>query len=167
MRLELANFPVKDVKFGSQTSYNNGVLEIDKDELVAQILEDKRIASADLDVALPGEQTRIVNIGDVVEPRVKVSGRGCVFPGIMGPVETVGQGRTHRLSGVTVIPSVQYRPTILGGTARRQSGILDMWGPGALVTPFASTINIVPVLKLTDSITELHFLHRHSSFSLS
>lgn len=154
MRLELAEFPVKDVRFSRRTSYNNGTLEIDKGELVALVLEDNRIASADLDVAFPGEQTRIVNIRGAVEPRVKVSGPGCVFPGILGPVETVGEGRTHRLSGITVMSVAEYRPTILSGTGTQISGILDMWGPGAVVTPFASTINIVLISKLIDSVSE-------------
>ncbi len=105
MKLEMATFPVKEVRFGDRTGYKNGVLNINKDELVALISEDKRVDSADVDVAYPGEQTRIVNIRDVVEPRIKVSGPGCVFPGILGPIETVGEGRTHRLSGVAIIPS--------------------------------------------------------------
>ena len=155
MRLELATFPVKDVKFSHRTIYQDGILEINKKELVTLVLEDKRIASADLVVAFPGEQTRIVYIRDVVEPRVKVSGPGCVFPGILGPVETVGEGRTHRLSGVTVIPSVVYNPTILSGTAAQNSSILDMWGPVAGATPFGTTINIVLVFRLIDGVTEL------------
>ncbi len=155
MRLELATFPVKDIRFSKRTSYNNGVLEIDKEELVALILEDSKIASADLDIAFPGEQTRIVKVRDAVEPRVKVSGPGCVFPGILGPVETVGEGKTHRLSEVAVIPSAEFRPTILDGSASQCSGIVDMWGPGAQVTPFGSTINIVPILNLVDGVTEL------------
>ncbi len=155
MKLELANFPVKDVQFSKQTAYNNGVLELNKEELLALILEDERVTSANLEVAFPNNKTRIVNIRDVVEPRVKVSGPGCVFPGILGPIETVGQGRTHRLSGVTVMPSVRYLPTILSGTAAPVAGLVDMWGQGALVTPFGSTINLVPVFKLIDGVNEV------------
>ena len=154
MRLELAEFPIKDVRFGKQTGYSNGVLEIDKEKLVELVLQDNKIVAADLDVASPNEQTRIVNIRDVVEPRVKISGPGCVFPGIMGPVETVGEGRTHRLSGVTVMSAAEYRPTILSGTGSQISAILDMWGPGAVVTPFASMINVVLILKLIDGVSE-------------
>ncbi len=155
MRLEMATFPVEKVELSGQTSYNNGVLKIDKEELVKLILEDKKIVSADLDIASPGEKTRIVKVHDVVEPRVKVSGPGCVFPGILGPVETVGKGRTHRLSGVTVMPSVEYHQTILSGTEARSGGIIDMWGPGAPWTPFGATINIVLMVKLIDGVTEL------------
>lgn len=119
MRLELATFPVRDIQFGSHTACSKGTLTINKDELAKLILKDKRVSSADLDVAYPGEKTRIVKIHDVVEPRVKVSGPGCVFPGILGPVETVGEGRTHTLSGITVMTSAEYRPTIFSGTEAR------------------------------------------------
>ena len=40
MRLELANFPVKDARFSSQTRYHRGVLEIDKEELKARFAGD-------------------------------------------------------------------------------------------------------------------------------
>lgn len=155
MKLELATFPVRDVRFGGHTRYADGVLEIDKQELLALILEDKRVSVAAIDVAFPGDSTRIVNVRDVVEPRVKVAGSGCVFPGVLGPVKHVGEGRTHRLAGVTVTVSAEYRPTILSGTAAQISSILDMWGPAAKVTPFGSTINIVPILRLIDDVTEL------------
>jgi len=154
MKLELANFPVRNVQFSERTIYDNGVLEINKKELVDLILTDKKVVSADLDVVFPGEHTRIVRIRDVIEPRVKVSGPGCVYPGILGPVETVGQGRTHKLSGVTVIPSAGYRPTIMHGITAHAMGIIDMWGSGAKVTPYGSTINIVLTLELADVISE-------------
>jgi glycine reductase len=155
MKLEMATFPVKNVKFGSRTAYSNGILEIDKDELVKLIIEDKRVASADLEVAFPGEITRIVKVRDVVEPRVKVAGPGCMFPGVLGPVETVGDGITHRLSGIAVVLSGEYKPTILSGTTAQNTGIVDMWEPGAQFTPFGSTVNIVPIIKLVDGVTEL------------
>jgi glycine reductase complex component B subunit alpha and beta len=155
MRLELANFPVKDVRFNGKTSYNSGVLEINKEELLALVLEDGKVAWANLDVAFPGERTRIVRVRDVVEPRVKVSGAGCVFPGILGPVETVGQGRTHRLSGVTVMTSAEYKRTIVEGTAAGRTGFVDMWGPAAPLTPFGSAINIALMLELRDGVAEL------------
>ena len=145
---------MEDLRFSRQTSYRNRVLEVNKEELVSLILKDRRIASADLDVAFPNEQTRIVLIRDVVEPRVKMSGPGCVFPGILGPVETVGKGRTHRLSAVTVMASAEYRTTIPTGIAAPRAGLLDMWGPGSQVTPFGSTINIVLIFKLTDGVSE-------------
>jgi len=155
MRLELATFPVKDVLFGDQTKYDKGILQVDKKELLSIVMKDKLIESADLDIAFPGEKTRIVKIRDVVEPRIKVKGPGCVFPGILGPVESVGEGLTHRISKVTVMASVKYRGTIQSGSDAECSGLVDMWGPGSSLTPFGSTINIILVLELIDGITEL------------
>jgi glycine reductase len=164
MRLELADFPVSEVQFSGHTRYNKGVLEVDKEQMLALVLEDKKIVSAALDVAFPGEKTRIVRIRDVVEPRVKVSGPGCVFPGILGPVKTVGEGRTNRLSGVTQMVSGVYPQTILNGTARGKAGLVDMWGSGSLRTPYGSKINIVLILKLIDGVTELQ---AHTAFQLA
>jgi len=164
MKLELAKFPVRDAHFDKKTGYKNGVLEINKEELLALVLEDERIASADLDMAFPGEQTRIVYVRDAVEPRVKVSGPGCVFPGILGRVETVGEGRTHTLPGVTVVTSAQYRPEITSGTDAGAAALVDMWGPGAQMSPFGSTINLALILKLADSATELD---AHSAIQLA
>lgn len=158
MKLEVATFVVEKAKFGDQTTYKNGALAINKEELVALVLEDKRVESADIDLAFPGDKTRIVNIRDIVEPRLKVSGPGCIFPGILGdfePIETVGDGRTNRLAGVTVVASAKYLPTILSGTAAQNTSVLDMWGSAAKATPFGSTINIVLVLKLIDDVNEL------------
>ena len=50
MILEMATFPVDDVRLGSLTEYNGGVLVINEEELTTLVLDDKRIASADLAV---------------------------------------------------------------------------------------------------------------------
>ena len=160
MKLEMVTFPVEDVRFSQQTRYNKGTLEINKNELIALVLEDKKTASADLDVAFPGEQTRIAFVRDVVEPRVKVAGPGCIFPGILGPIETVGEGKTHRLAGVVVVSSVQYSASITTGTIAETRGLIDMWGPGARVSPYGSLINVVLIMKLVDGLSELE---AHSS----
>ena len=169
MRLELATFPVKEVRFDKETRYHQGLLEIDKEEVLAPILSDPKILSADLELAFPNTPVRIVRIRDVVEPRVKISGRGTVFPGVLGPPETVGEGRTHRLSGVTVMASAEYKPTILSGVSAQNAGMVDMWGPGALWSPFASLINLVLVLKLVDTVTEVeaHASIQQAEFKLA
>ena len=154
------DFPVKHVQFGGLTRYEDGVLEVNKEELIELMLDDKRIKRADLDIAFPGESTRIVNVRDVVEPRIKVSGPGCVFPGIMGPVETVGEGRTHKLSGVMVIPSVRIRQSMksrepVSASHSPASGIIDISGPGEMISPFARTISIVLIFELIDGLSEL------------
>jgi hypothetical protein len=44
--LEIGSFPVNDVKFGSETRWHDGVLEVDRDEITGLILQDPLIKSA-------------------------------------------------------------------------------------------------------------------------
>ena len=121
MKLELADFPVKEIRVSEQTGYDYGVLKVNKDELLKLVAKDRRVISADFDIPNPNEKTRIALVRDSVEPRVKVSGPGCVFPGIMGPVQAVGEGRTHRLGNMAVVTSAQYPPEITSGMMARNA----------------------------------------------
>jgi len=155
MKLEMATFPVKNVRFAGRTFYNQTNLDIDKNEITTLVLKDKNIVAADLEVVFPGEEARLAFVRDVVEPRVKVSEPGCIFPGILGAVETVGHGRTHRLAGIAVVSSVQYNSSITTGTVADSRALIDMWGPAAEVCPYSSLINVVLIIKLADGLSEL------------
>jgi glycine reductase complex component B subunit alpha and beta len=146
MRLELGTFPVREVTFASQTRWHDGILEIDRDSMIDVILRDPRIASAEVELAKPGESVRIWPVRDVIEPRIKVDGPGVVYPGICGrPITTVGQGRTHRLSGIGV--------TEVSGVNWHEAGgdyveiYLDMSGPWAELIPMSSLLNVCVVVE--------------------
>jgi glycine reductase complex component B subunit alpha and beta len=146
MRLEMGTFPVHDVVFGSHTRWQDGRLEIDRDSILDLILHDPRIATAELELAKPGESVRIWPVRDVIEPRIKVEGPGVVYPGICGrPITTVGQGRTHRLAGMGV--------TEVSGVNWHEAGgdyveiFLDMIGPWAGLIPMSSLINVCVVVE--------------------
>lgn len=155
MKLEIAEFPVKKIVLGRRFSYENGQLEVDESALLDLVLEDPRISEASLAVAMPGEKTRITGIRDIVEPRTKVSGSGQVFPGVLGPIQDVGEGRTHRLSGMTVIAAAEYEGTIRAGTTVQRSAILDMSGPGAKISRFSSQIHLVLSFRIVPGLAEL------------
>ncbi|MBI1995204.1 MAG: hypothetical protein HYS66_01870 [Deltaproteobacteria bacterium] len=155
MRLELADYPVKDIRLGRTFRYQGGMLEVDGPALEAMILRDGRIAEAALAVVRPGDKVRITGIRDLVEPRVKVSGNGQVFPGILGPVEAVGDGRTHRLSGMTVVATAAYEGTVRAGLGVQRSALLDMCGPGAAASKFGALAHLVLIMKLRDGLSEL------------
>jgi len=154
MRLELAEYPVKEIRLARISRYQSGVLEIDRPAFEDMILCDGRIAEASLAVVHPGDNVRITGIRDIVEPRVKVSGSGQVFPGILGPVEAVGDGRTHRLSGMTVVASAAYEGTVRAGLGVQRSALLDMWGPGAEASKFGALAHLVLVMKLIPGLSE-------------
>ena len=94
MRLELGSFQVRDVVFSDRTMFHDGVLSVNKTELLDYLSKDSPFKTIEIDIARPGEETRIVHALDIVEPRTKISGPGCVFPGFLGPPLTVGKGRT-------------------------------------------------------------------------
>ena len=155
MRLEMAEFPVTQVKLGDRFRYHSGALEVDEEELKSLVLQDRRIEEAELAVVVPGEKVRVTGIRDVVEPRVKVNGKGQVFPGVLGPVAPVGEGRTHRLSEMAVVTAAEYEGTIRSGDGVQRSAILDMWGPGAEASRFSFLVNLVLILRLAKGLSEL------------
>ena len=155
MRLELAEFPVKQIRLGHRFKYDGEVLEVDEAALIALVSADARISEVKLAVATPGEKTRITGIRDIVEPRYKVSGGGQVFPGVLGEVAIAGEGRTHRLSGMTVIAAADYDGTIRAGTTVQRSAILDMSGPGAEISRFSAHVHLVVSFRIAAGLGEL------------
>ena len=150
MALELGRIPVEDVEWGRRTLMEGKVLRINREELIEKAGGgDPRITSIDADIARPGESVRIIPIKDVIEPRVKVNGRGGMFPGLISGVETVGEGRTHVLEGCSVLT--------VGRIVGFQEGMIDMSGPGARYTSFSRLLNIALVIGVKEGISQ----HEH------
>jgi glycine reductase len=155
MKLEIAEFPVREVRLGVAHRYRDGILEVDADDLARCVLQDRRIESATFDVVRPGDPVRVTGIRDVVEPRIKFGGAGQVFPGVLGPVAPVGSGVTHRLSGMAVLTTASYEGTVRAGTGVQRSAILDMWGAGAEASRFSALTHLVLILRIRDRLGEL------------
>ena len=136
MKLLFEYVDIRDIQFGGPTRVENGTLFIDKEELTAQILQDPNIASVDIDIARPGESTRIVNIVDCIEPRAKMS-NNANWPGVLsGFDETPGTGVTRALKGMSIMicePNYAWKGMI---------GNLDMGGPGAQWSPYSKLCNL-------------------------
>src|SRR5918994_926321 len=155
MRLELAEFPVQEIHLGKRFHYHAGILEVNQQALTDLVLEDRRIEDASVAVVYPGEKIRVTGIRDIVEPRVKVDCQSQVFPGTLNPVEHVGDGTAHRLSGMAVIATAAYEGTVRAGLAVQRSALLDMWGPGAAASRFSSLIGLVLVMRLKQALSDL------------
>ena len=155
MRLEMGTFPVTDVRFGEHTRWQDGVLEINKEAIIREVFrEDARIETIDLEIAKPGESVRIWPVRDVIEPRFKVDGPGVVYPGIVGrDVQTVGQGRTHRLANVGVVEVSNVHWHGQGGDLIDQ--FLDMSGPLADLIPESNLFNVCAVVE-PDTNLDIH-----------
>lgn len=149
MRLELGKIYIKDVQFGAETKVSEGVLYVNKEELLKEVSGDERLNSIEFEIARPGDETRIIPVKDVIEPRIKVEGNGGIFPGFISKVDTVGSGRTHVLKGAAVVTT--------GKIVGFQEGIIDMSGEGAKYTPFSKTNNLVIICEPKEGILQ----HEH------
>ena len=146
MRLEMGHIFIKDIQFAAESGIKDGVLSVYADALRAVVLEDEKLKDVSFDIARPGESVRITPVKDVIEPRVKVEGRGGVFPGVIAKVDTVGSGKTYALKGMAVVTA--------GKIVGFQEGIIDMTGPGADYTPFSKTLNLVMVCEPQEGLKQ-------------
>lgn len=150
MKLKLGRIKISDIQFGSCTRVENGVLHVNKEEILS-VVADERLSSIDMELARPGESVRIMPVKDVIEPRLKVEGSGGIFPGFISKVDMVGSGTTLVLDGAAVVTC--------GKIVGFQEGIIDMTGPGADYTPFSKTYNLVVVCEPMKGISQ----HEHEA----
>ncbi len=121
------------VVFDTHTHVENHTLHIHKDELEG-VLSDSRFSRIDIELANPGEDCRLMNVGDIVQPVYKIGLGESTFPGVVDDILTVGQGSSIGLRGVAVVEILEMEVPL--GT------FIDMTGPAAPHTPFSKTINI-------------------------
>jgi len=146
LKLELGYIYIKDIQFAEESKVENGTLYVNKEKVKELVLEDEHFKSVEVDLAKPGESTRIMPVKDVIEPRVKVEGPGGIFPGMVSKVETVGSGKTHVLKGAAVVTT--------GKIVAFQEGIIDMTGPGSEYTPFSKLNNLVLICEPVDGLKQ-------------
>jgi glycine reductase complex component B subunit alpha and beta len=132
--LRLISHRVTAVTLGPATRYDAGRLTVSAVD-ARSALADAAIAQCRVSWVSPGDSARIIKVLDAVEPRTKGPGGGGIFPGFLGSASPPGGGGTHVLSGVAVI-AAGYLP-------RAQEAVIDMSGPGAPLTPFGETFNLV------------------------
>ena len=109
--------------------FEQGILQINKEEALRVVYEDENITDADLIIAKPGDKVRIVPVKEAIEPRYRVEG-GPVFPGVTGELMQTGNGTTYALKNSSVLVVGKK----WGGF---QDGLIDMSGEGAKYTLFS------------------------------
>lgn len=144
MKLEIGEIQINDIQLGDKNTVENGVLTLVQEDIIGLIKEDSRIDSASLEIAKPGEATRITPVKDVIEPRCKVDSDTGIFPGVINKVNQVGEGRTHALKGMGVVT--------VGKIVGFQEGIIDMSGLGAELTPFSKNNNLCLVINPVEDL---------------
>jgi len=152
MRLELNVLKIRDVQFSDKTAVSDGVLYINRDQLQELLSEDGRLGGVEIELAHPGERCRILQVLDVIEPRAKTSDGDEDFPGAVGKQVPAGKGSTCVLQGTAVILS-DSSGRGEGASADPNGEIIDMSGPGAEVSPYGKTHNIVLLAAPGDGVS--------------
>ncbi|ARC83581.1 betaine reductase complex component B subunit alpha [Clostridium argentinense CDC 2741] len=137
MKLEIGNFHVRDIVFGDKTEFKDGLLIINKEEVLNFVKQDERIIEAELYIVKPGDKVRLVPVKEAIEPRVKLNGNP-LFPGYTGELVRAGEGRSHALKDCSLLVVGKH----WGGF---QDGLIDMSGKGAKYTYYSQLKNIVLV----------------------
>lgn len=168
MQLDIGSFPVNKIVFDRETRLVDDVLKVSRRELEELIQGDPRIAEVKIDIVEAGESARVIHVCDAIEPRIKISGPGGCYPGVLGPLETVGQGVTHRLKGMSVVVSAEYPRLLETGTGAAHEAILEMSGPGAL-GPLSELVNLVLAISFAPghALADCHQALRGAGFKLA
>jgi glycine reductase complex component B subunit alpha and beta len=126
-------------------TYPGSLLEVDGGQIERLAAAEPALAGVDVHVVRAGEPVRITHVLDAVEPRIRPDGRAA-FPTEGG----AGSGRTNRLDGVAVLTCLDFpgeeRPL------HEQESLVDVAGPGAALTPFSATTNVVLELRPADGV---------------
>lgn len=85
-----------------------------------------------------------------------MKGPGCVYPGVMGGVETVGLGTTYRLANMCVMPAGIIPSSTRTGTEVPRPTVLDMSGPGSL-PGIRDNYVLALVIQLRPGYTDLDY----------
>jgi len=147
MKLEIGNFSVKDIQFGEETSFANGVLTVNREEAIAEMNKEGMLKNIALYVARPGDSTRIVPAKSTAAVRFRPDGRSA-FPGYTGSTAMAGDGVTYAMDGMCVTAAGLH--SRLG-----MNSMIDMSGPGAELSPYSKLLNLVFVAENADPAEDI------------
>lgn len=131
MKLTVETIRIKDLQFGESTCLRGGVLYVSKEDILAFAAGEPCFDTLKIDIARPGDSTRIINVVDVVQPRCKMSDN-IDWPGVLtDDYEIAGGGVTRAVEGMGIV--LCQNDTYWS----RKWGSFDMSGECAEINPYA------------------------------
>ena len=157
-RLQIDYIRVNKVQFGKKTELSEGVLTVNKEELINQA-KSELFGSLDIKLAVPGESCRILGIHDVMQPRCKADAPETSYPGIWGKLAPMGEGRTVALKGV-VVSDIYYAKCNI-------KYYLDMGGECAKYSNFSRHYHIILDATPAEGVSDASYAEALKYASLS
>ncbi|SHH60276.1 glycine reductase [Sporobacter termitidis DSM 10068] len=134
MKLKRLYVDIDGVVFDSRSFIDGHTLHISKEELEA-VAGDKAFSTVELFVAAPGTRCRILNMGDIVQPTLKLEDEDATFPGVVGRMKTAGRGTSLMLRNVVISETAEVKIQL--------PSLVEMTELGAAHTDFAKYFHIV------------------------
>lgn len=157
-RLQIDYINVSKVQFGCKTELKDGVLSINKTELL-EMAKSELFGSFDIKIAAPGDDCRILAIHDCMQPRCKAEAPETSYPGIWGKLAPMGDGRTVALKGV-VISDIYYAKCNI-------KYYLDMGGECAKYSNFSRHYHICIDATPNEGVSDLSYAKALKNASLT
>ncbi len=159
-RLQIDYIRVKRVQFGEITNLKDGVLTVNREELLGMV-QSEQFGTVDIKLAVPGESCRILGIHDIMQPRCKADAPETSYPGIWGKLAPMGEGRTVALKGV-VVSDIYYAKCNI-------KYYMDMGGECAKYTHFSKHFHIILDATPAEGVTDASYAEalKHASLTLN
>lgn len=159
-RLQIDYVRVNKVQFGQKTSLEEGVLTVCKEELI-DLVKNELFGTLDIKLAVPGESCRILGIHDIMQPRCKAEAPETSYPGILGKLAPMGEGRTVALKGV-VVSDIYYAKCNI-------KYYMDMGGPCAKYTHFSKHYHVILDATPAEGVTDASYAEalKHASLTIN
>ena len=137
MKLTVETVRIKDLQFGNETRYEDGILYVDKTDILSFARSESCFDTLKIDIARPGDSTRIINVVDVVQARCKALGN-IDWPGVLTEeYDIAGRGVTRAVEGMGIV--LCQNNTYWS----RKWGSFDMSGPCASMNVYAKMPELV------------------------
>ncbi len=149
MHLRHHYLDIQAADFAPHTMLDGATLHLSRDELQA-LVADPRLARVEFALAFPGEDCRLMNVGDIVQPYWRLGPGASTFPGVVDPIGPAGTGEAVVLRGLAVAEIVEIDLPL--GT------FVDMRGPAAPHTRFSRTINLTLDAFPAPGVTKLDYI---------
>lgn len=147
-KLQIDYVRIKNVKFGKATNLTDGVLIINKEELM-DMVKSELFGYLDIKLASPGDSCRILSIHDIMQPRCKADAPETSYPGIWGKLAPMGEGRTVALKGV-VVSDIYYAKCNI-------KYYMDMGGECAKYTHFSKHFHVILDAKPAEDVSDASY----------
>ena len=155
MQLNLKEYPITGVEWGSETKYDCGKMIVSKDAILDFLEENgdlENLEVTDLDIVQPNVPIRVINIFDVFPAHSRLGKNASNYPGFLGPMQAVGDGCSASLTNFSIL-AISSKPG-------RYNKVLDKDGESKEYSAYGDYFHIaVKAMPKNESMTSPEYYY--------